>query len=198
MAGFVEEHDQVDVGGIVELARAHLAHGERKEPGAVGGILGGAAGQLAALDLGGDEADEGRVDRGVGKAGEGVGDLAELPDAAEIGERDEERAAALGPAERIGERRRVFLGADLGEERLERVLRGGGDRHAEPFGLALGKEAEIARAGAGGGDQVAGRRGEVGEPGGEGGGMGGVVRAGAAGDAVGKAVGHGGGAQRPS
>ena len=30
VAALVEEHDEVDVGGIVELAGAHLAHGERR------------------------------------------------------------------------------------------------------------------------------------------------------------------------
>ena len=58
VAGLVEEHDQVDVGGVVELARAHLAHGEDEHAGGLGDVGLGDAGELAAGDLVGDERGE--------------------------------------------------------------------------------------------------------------------------------------------
>ena len=36
----IEEHDQVDVAGIIQLARAHLAHGEHDQAAAVLGMIG--------------------------------------------------------------------------------------------------------------------------------------------------------------
>ena len=38
VAALVEEHDEVDVGGVVELARAHLAHGEDEHAGGLGDV----------------------------------------------------------------------------------------------------------------------------------------------------------------
>ncbi len=61
VAGLVEQHDEVDVGRVVELARAHLAHGEHEHAGAGRGVLGDAAGQLAAGDLGGERGGQRRA-----------------------------------------------------------------------------------------------------------------------------------------
>ena len=99
MAALVEEDDEVDVGGVVELARAHLAHGEDEHAGGLGDVGLGDAGELAAGDLVGDEGGEAELGGGVGEGGERAGDGGEVPGAAEVGEGGEERGAALGDAE---------------------------------------------------------------------------------------------------
>ena len=99
----VEEDDEVDVGGVVELARAHLAHGEDEHAGGVGDVGLGAAGQLAAGDLLGHERGQPELDGAVGEGAEGAGDLGEAPGAAEVGKCDEEGGAAAGDAQAVGE-----------------------------------------------------------------------------------------------
>ena len=99
----VVEHDQVDVRGIVQLARAHLAHREHEQARriwrAVGARRGQGRGQFAAPDLVRDMGAEGEVGRPVREVGQPLRHLLDRPDAAEIGERDPQRDPALGPAQ---------------------------------------------------------------------------------------------------
>jgi hypothetical protein len=94
--GLVEEADQVDVGGIVQLPRAHLAHGQRHHARAVAmGVLLGLAGDLAAPRLPRDMVAERGGKAGIGEIGPGLGDGLQAPDPAQIGQRDQERGAAF-------------------------------------------------------------------------------------------------------
>ena len=128
VAALVEEDDEVDVGGVVELAGAHLAHGEDEHAGGLGDVRLGDAGELAAGDLVGDEGGEAELRGGVGEGGERAGDGVEVPGAAEVGERGEERGAALGDAQGVGEG-----GGAVGGH-------GGEDRgHGRPRGLGRGR-----------------------------------------------------------
>ncbi len=150
----VEEADQVDVGGVVQLARALLAHGDHGVAGARVQVVLAETRQAALAQLGAEEKPDGRGERRVGEAGQGVHHLAEAPDAPEIGQPDEERGARLRLAQLAGE------GAGLGdlrvphgvEERVERRLgrRAGG--LGQPVGLALDQVAQIG-AGPGGAAQ---------------------------------------------
>ncbi len=145
VAGLVEQHDQVDVGRVVELEGAHLAHGEDEHAGGLGGVLGLDARQLAAVDLLGDERDEAEPYGAVGERGQGRGDPVEVPGAAEVGERDQERGAAAGDAQAVGEGGCAVgrhLGEDAGHRRLRRYL----ERRLEPVGLTRDQPGEEGRA----------------------------------------------------
>ena len=87
----VEEHDQVDVAGIVELARAELAHAEHDPAGALVRRRRIVRHDLAGLGrLAQDEA-HGGADRGIGEIGQRARHRDHVPDAAEIGERGQQR-----------------------------------------------------------------------------------------------------------
>ena len=109
-----------------------------------------------------DEGGEAEVDGAVGERGQGAGDLGEVPGAAEVGEGDEERGAALGDAQAVGERGRG-LGRHLGEDRGERRLGRGRERLLEPVGLAGDQAGEEGRAAGGAFEQGADRLGLRGE-----------------------------------
>ena len=101
----VVEHDEVDVARIVELARAHLAHGEHDVAAA---RLRARRRRRARACLPARHAEEvahRRADRGVGKRGERSGDAHHRPDAADIGERDQQRCLRLHAAEKPHARR---------------------------------------------------------------------------------------------
>ena len=189
MAGLVEEHDEVDVGRVVELAGAELAHGEGEHAAGLGDLRLGDAGELAASDLGGDEGLEAELDGAVGEPAERRGDIGEIPGAAEIGERDQERGAAAGDAQRVGEGGDA-VGGHGGENGGEDALGRLGERGAQPLGLALDQAGEEGRAAGGAFEERAGRAGQVGEGGGDVGHEREVVRARRARDAVGEGAGH--------
>ena len=103
VAGFVEQHDEVDVGGVVELARAHLAHREHEHAGAVGGVLGVQPGSLPrAISCGERGGAAPSLHGAVGERGQRAGHRVEVPGPAEVGERDQQRRAALGDAQAGG------------------------------------------------------------------------------------------------
>ena len=141
----IEEDDEVDVAGIVELAGALLAHGEddvaavlarhrrigeRKPAGAVGGK---------------QQMIDGSGDRGIGEAGQGGHDRLAVPDAAEVGQGNEQgRLAAPQPqnhAHVLAVLDRQPGGAQAAAEAVEQIL-----RH---FGQAFDSEARTA------GDEIA-------------------------------------------
>ena len=95
----VVEHDQVDVARIVELAGAELAHAEDDEAGAAVG-----SGWVGELDLAGgvrlaEQEAHRSADGRIGEVGERLRHLDHVPDAAKIGERDEECASCRAASE---------------------------------------------------------------------------------------------------
>ena len=103
IAGFVEQANQVDVGGIVQLARAHLAH--RKDHHATGGrgIVGAGTGQSAAADFSGNEVLQAEVHRTVRKVSQRTGHLLQRPDATQIAQRRQQRQPSFGKPQRRAE-----------------------------------------------------------------------------------------------
>ncbi len=157
VAGLVEEHDQVDVGGVVELEGAHLAHGEHEHAGGFPGhVVCGDARQLAAAGLVGDEGAERGLHGAVGEAGQGVGDGVQVPGAAEIGKCCEERDPAFGLAQERGQGGDV-VGAGGVEQGGEAGFGGRVEGRREPVCLALHQPGEKARAAGGAGEEVAHR-----------------------------------------
>ena len=142
IARVVEEHDEVDVGGVVELPCPHLPHGERDHPAGGGEVVLRHAGQLAARDEWREFGLERRGDGRVGETGQRRRHLLERPDAAEIGERDEERGAPLGLAQARGHVLRGEL-RRIREEPVERGFRRQRQRLLDPWRFAFEKAAEI-------------------------------------------------------
>ena len=135
---------------LAEREDRHAAAGLR-----VGGL--GIERQAAHLGVAAEKKGERGADRGVGKAGQRLGRRGEVPDAADVGERDQERRLPLGEAQRTHEVGlvRVAPGEERGGHGVERRLRrlhqqAGGPRrvfgHQRPeIGRVIG-EAEQQRA----------------------------------------------------
>jgi hypothetical protein len=124
------EEDEVDVGAVIELFAAELAHGEHRERG---------RGEAIALGVVGDGAAEGDVEDGVGEVGEFAGGFGEIGEAADVAEENTEKfaAAETGKVDGFGEagREGVFEtsseligGAGLAEQRAGAEL-------FEPLGM---------------------------------------------------------------
>ena len=96
----VEQHDQVDVAGIVELAGAELAHAKHDPAGTPVGF--GGIGWFDLAGFGGlaQNKANGRAHRRVGETGQRRRHPHHVPDAAEVGERREQRRLAAAAAER--------------------------------------------------------------------------------------------------
>ena len=160
-AAFVEQADEIDVGGVIELMRAHLAH--RHHHHAEGGRIAPRRDprQPSTRDLGAEKGAKARLHRRIGKAGERRGDLHQIPRAAEIRERHEKREPALGAAQAGGE----LIGrivSHLADQAIERVFRAGAGR-AQPFALTRKQPREIGAAPGRAGDQFAQVGREIGE-----------------------------------
>ena len=106
----VEEGDDIDVGGIIELAPAMLA--EREDGEAAGG--GGGRDQVALVDGALQQHGEAGVERRVGEVGQRRGRLRRRPEAAGLRRRREERDAALGAAQGVADRRFIRAGVRRG------------------------------------------------------------------------------------
>jgi len=137
-ARVVEQADQVDVGGIVQLARALLAHGDDHEAGPA---------RVHALERAGGLRRQRRVRRHLQRA---VGEVAQAPrhrvqppDPAQIGQRDQQRGAPLGQpqggADRLQPRVRLRRRQNIGQRRLRRLRR----RLRQPVALAVDQTGEI-------------------------------------------------------
>jgi hypothetical protein len=113
--GVMQEHE-IDIAGIVQLARAELAHCQHHEAGAGFGI--GRVGQheVAAIVARAQEMRDGAVQAGFGEFGQSARDAVELPDAADIGERGGQCHLSLGLAQLAGETRLRPGGRDAGED----------------------------------------------------------------------------------
>ena len=146
--GRVVEHDDVDIARIVELARAKLA--EREHDQAAAGLKVRRVRverEPAAQRVLAQEERERGADRGVGETGQGLGGFDHVPDAADIGERDQERRLALGEAERAHQRRFVVLGprGQARDQRFERLMRRSGEQAREPGRILRRQRPEIGR-----------------------------------------------------
>ena len=124
VADWVVDQDEVDIAGIVQLARAQLAHAEHHQ--AALRQHAAAAGQLQCAA--GGRGKQGKGDAGVqggfGQGGQCLGDLLQGPYAADVGQCRGECHAPLGLAQGGGQR---------GPVRVRRAARhgaqgGGGDR----------------------------------------------------------------------
>ena len=86
ITGFVEQADQVDVRGIIQLPCPHLAHRQRNHPRRRGHILRPCPRQLAKANLVGHQRHHSQMHRLVSQGRQRAGDLLQLPDAAQIGQ----------------------------------------------------------------------------------------------------------------
>ena len=130
----VEEHDQVDVARVVQLAGAELAHAEDEHTRGVHrcGL------DLAAASALREQMGERALDRAVGQIGERLGDLLERPQAGEVAQTHQERVAAAGAAQ-AGHQPGSLRGRHGGELRRE---------HAEsPVRTLLAQQPQHARLG---------------------------------------------------
>ncbi len=120
----VEEHDEVDVGGIVQLPCPHLAHREGDHAACGLGVLRRKTGDLAAGNLSFDKAAQAGIDRGIGKIGERLCDCLERPDTAEIGEPCQKGHPPFGLPQTVRELVERHLGraGDHGRERHVRII----------------------------------------------------------------------------
>ena len=133
-AGFVEQADQVDVGRIIQLERAALAHRQCDHPARSCGITRSQAGQFAPGNLGPDKAAQTGIHRRISQSGQGAGDGFQRPDPAQIGQGGQQGKAGLGLAQRWAE----FIGgagADCGQDRVGGRF-GGIKTGTQPCGFA--------------------------------------------------------------
>ena len=83
----VEQDDQVDIAGIIQLERAELAHAEHDHAARSHGVFGVAQRKVALFAELAQRKIESGVDCVVGKAAERFGHLMQRPDATDIGKR---------------------------------------------------------------------------------------------------------------
>jgi hypothetical protein len=157
-SGFVEEHDEVDVGGVVQLPCPHLAHGEATIPPAVARSASVHSRQLAARDEGVESAEGG----GGGGVGEAVSASVTSSSARRRRGRRARRGAPRG-AWRCGGRGGVLRreGRGLGQEAVECGFGREGQRLLAPRGLAFEKAPEVRGAAARAADEVGQVRGQA-------------------------------------
>ena len=118
----IEEDDDVDVGGIVELVTAELAHADDDQAGSLARSLHILEDDLAALVAAQQQVIDGRGHRRVGKPAEVECGVAGGEDAAEIGQCHDKGKAALGFPQR---RHHLRLGGCLAIARLPAIARRG-------------------------------------------------------------------------
>ena len=99
--GRIEEHDQVDVAGIVQFARAHLAHGEHDQPAVVLGFVRVGRRQPPACGLLPQHKAQRRLHRGDREIGQRRRHLHHRPDAADVSERNQQRGFRFHPPEQL-------------------------------------------------------------------------------------------------
>ncbi len=178
----IEEHDQVDVAGIVQLARAHLAHREHDEAAVVlGGIETGRR-QPAAPGFLPQQKAQRRLHRGDSEIGQRRRHLHHRPQAADVAQRDQERRLRFHAAKQLhyvgfGRRGRDVAAGVFDQPRQMRLrlafeqpdrARGVGTQQIEQIGRGFGdteKDGSGAREPAGQiGDRSRLRRRQIGQP----------------------------------
>ena len=94
-ARFVEQADQIDIGRIIQLARAHLTHRQHDHACAAVGVLFRHAGQLATFDLRFQPCGQRGLRCGVGEIGQRAGHLLQRPSPCQISQPRHQRHAPL-------------------------------------------------------------------------------------------------------
>ena len=151
--GLIEQANQIDVGGIVQFPRPHLAHGKDDHPARVRDICLRHAGQFAAPNLVGDARPQSSGRGRIGKTAEGLRDLFEFPSAAKIRHRRHQRDPPLALSQSIGQPA-AFLCRRLRDNRVDGTLRILGS-FAEPIALLFEQSHEVGRGGGRTGDGAA-------------------------------------------
>ena len=100
---FIEKHDEVDVGGVVQLPCPHLAHRQRDHTARGLGVFGRKARNFAPRNLGADKAPQAAIDSSIGKVGERLRHHLERPNPTQIGQPGQKRHASLGLPQTIRE-----------------------------------------------------------------------------------------------
>ncbi len=95
----IEEHDEVDVAGIVQLARAHLAHRQHEQAATLLGVLGVFGREPAADGLLAQQIAQRCLHRGKRDVGQRRRHLHHRPDPADVAERGHQRGFRLHPAQ---------------------------------------------------------------------------------------------------
>ena len=95
----VQQHE-VHIGGIVQFARAELAHAEHREPAAASRIVRVRQPQFPGVVRGPQQMGDREGQRGLGQVAQRRGDLLQPPDPADVGDRGRQRDDPLGPAQR--------------------------------------------------------------------------------------------------
>ena len=160
-AGEVVEDDEIDVGGVVELEGAVLAHAEHD---VAGGLVGEPIAGLGGLA---EEEAHRRRDSRVGGFRQAAGDGHHRPDAGQIAECGEKRDVGLEQAQRAHGFWEGARGCDgrteVARERGEALFRGGGERAEQACRMALDQAGQIGRGAEDAREQVAhGRLGDQG------------------------------------
>ena len=137
---WIEKNHQIDVAGEIQLVGAHLAHGEHDVAGVLLGMALVAGRELAAAHGVAKQMIDRGAKRHIGHVGERARHPRHRPDAADIGQCDEERRLRLHAAQhahqhRLGARRR---GTTLraGEQLSKRAVGIARDRFTKPAGSA--------------------------------------------------------------
>ena len=154
--GLPEQAD-VDVGGVVELKGAVLAHGQTEQAGDGAARVVSRGDQLAPLALVMRDGPQGGLGRGVGETAERVGDGVQIPDAAEIAQGGQQVQFGLEPAQRRPDVvSAAGQGGGRGQDGRQPVLGRRLQRQPKPFGPAARQSAQIGRGGEDGGERVPG------------------------------------------
>ena len=95
----IVEDDEIDIAGVVELERAHLAHRQHDVAATLLGRLPVGGLEPAARHRLAEQEPHRRDDRRVRHFGQRTGRLHHRPDAADVGERDQQRGFSLHPAQ---------------------------------------------------------------------------------------------------
>jgi hypothetical protein len=95
----IEEDDDVDVGGIVQLTRAMLAHAKHDQAGFLARVFGIRQGQLARFVAAAQQVIESRSQCRIGKVTERCGGVARIDQPRQIMQRQCQRHPPLGPAQ---------------------------------------------------------------------------------------------------
>ena len=145
----IEQHDEVDVARIIELARTHLAHGEHHIAGADLRTRGIGRREMTGPFGPGQKMADRKGDRGVGERGQRLGDAHHAPHPADVGERNEKRRLRLHLAQdahRIGlqDGARHFGGGAV-EAVGEPGVRIGIENSREPIGIGAREVPQVGR-----------------------------------------------------
>ncbi len=100
----IEQNDEIDIAGIIQLARAELSHAEHDEARALAGNVGLGKTNLACRARFRQQKISRRLDRRLGDRSQGLRHFGEGPGAANVGERDQQRRLPFHQPQLAGDR----------------------------------------------------------------------------------------------